>query len=196
MLLARPRAHERYLTKKKHIIRTSRGKHGDQTNATNKKPGSSTEPLPKAAMQREQPQFQDIAALALPWLKPKLTNDPRYATCGSLTCLRCCRTDILTPLWLRLRNSQRLAQYQQATQTCRAAQDPQFWITAEASLWNKNRRAWQWLFPDQEPLPKIRPARGPFRLPQQDIWAQRPFPPRPPGGTARRERSRSPRTIE
>ena len=138
-------------------------------------------------MQHEQPRFDDIAPLALPWIRPRISNNSAFGVCD-LKCLRCCRTDILTPLWLRLRHGQQLAQYQQATRTCQTARDSNFWRLANNALWQKDRRAWKILFPEQARLPASRhqTTRQPFLLPFSEPWIDRPFPPRALPETKRR----------
>ena len=137
-------------------------------------------------MQHGQPRFEDIATFALPWLRPRTTNSSTFGVCELKTLFR--RTDILTPLWVRLRHGQQLAQYQQATRTCRTARDSNFWRIASNALWQKDRRAWAILFPEQAGLPTTRPltTRQPFLLPFQEPWIDRPFPPRSPPKTQRK----------
>ena len=128
-------------------------------------------------MQYEQPRFEDIATFALPWLRPKTTNASTFGVCELKNIFR--RTDILTPLWIRLRHGQQMAQYQQATRTCRTARDSNFWKLANTELWQKDRRAWKILFPKQGCLPARRPPHfgQPFQLPLSQPWLHRPFPP-------------------
>ena len=129
-------------------------------------------------MQHGQPRFEDIATLALLWLRPRTTNTSTFGVCELKNIFR--RTDILTPLWIRLRHGQQMAQYQQATRTCQTARDSTFWKLANTELWQKDRRAWKILFPEQGCLPTRRPPSSgqPFQLPFSQPWLDRPFPPR------------------
>ena len=137
-------------------------------------------------MQHGQPRFEDIATFALPWLRPRTTNNSTFGVCDLKYLFR--RTDVLTPLWVRLRHGQQLAQYQQATRTCQTARDSTFWKLANTELWQKDRRAWKILFPEQARLPASRPqsTRQPFLLPFSEPWIDRPFPPRALPETKRR----------
>ena len=128
-------------------------------------------------MQHPHPRFEDIATFALPWLRPKTTNTSTFGVCELQDIFR--RTDALSPLWIRLGHGQQMAQYQQATRTCRTARDSNFWKVADTELWQKDRRAWEIFFPKQGCLPAHRPPHfgQPFQLPLSQPWLHRPFPP-------------------
>ena len=129
------------------------------------------------AMQHPGPRFEDIAYLALPWLRPKTTNTSTFGVHELTDIFR--RTDVLSPLWIRLNHGQQMAQYQQATRTCRTARDSNFWKTADEEMWQKDKMAWEVIFPTQERLPARRPCHfgQPFQLPFARPWLHRPLPP-------------------
>ena len=108
-------------------------------------------------MQQTYPRFEDVAPFVLSCARPTINNG--YSdTCLNLSCLRCCRTDILAPLWVRIRHSQQMLRYQQLTRACSTTRDEFFWEIANHATWRKERRAWTVLFPDEPHLPLTRPT--------------------------------------
>ena len=129
-------------------------------------------------MQHPHPRFEDIATFALPWLRPKTTNTSTFGVCELRDIFR--RTDVLSPLWTRLRHGQQMAQYQQATRTCRTARDSNFLEGGRRRDVAERQECVGFFFPKQGCLPAHRPPHfgQPFQLPLSQPCLHRPFPPK------------------